>query len=288
MTELSRNMLGKEYRKAKLAREMAHEAWRPPEDLETAKGMIDMLAQEAFGPYGAYRSGEETINALKEGQLGWAALAGLGMLPGIPAMTVWHGSPHKFAPTERNALGEFDASKIGSGEGAQAYGHGLYFAEEPGVARAYIPQEWIPEAVSDPYGIGQDAAGRVGNKGHLYTVDLPDEHINKMLDWDKPLSEQPERVRNSLKELLELHQPSGSVVNANRNTGYARWDQDLTGAQARELLELKMGKGEVEKALRAAGIPGIRYLDQGSRSAGQGTSNYVVFDPAIARILGRE
>jgi hypothetical protein len=26
-----------------------------------------------------------------------------------------------------------------------------------------------------------------------------------------------------------------------------------------------------------AGIPGIRYLDQGSRSAGEGTRNYVMF-----------
>ena len=35
-----------------------------------------------------------------------------------------------------------------------------------------------------------------------------------------------------------------------------------------------------------AGIPGIRYLDQGSRGgAGQGTSNYVVFDPKIIDIL---
>ena len=32
-----------------------------------------------------------------------------------------------------------------------------------------------------------------------------------------------------------------------------------------------------EPALRAAGIPGSRYLDGGSRGAGAGTSNYVVF-----------
>jgi hypothetical protein len=38
--------------------------------------------------------------------------------------------------------------------------------------------------------------------------------------------------------------------------------------------------------LKNQGIPGIRYLDQGSRGgAGQGTSNYVVFDPKIIDIL---
>jgi hypothetical protein len=38
-------------------------------------------------------------------------------------------------------------------------------------------------------------------------------------------------------------------------------------------------------ALRELGIPGIRYLDQGSRGAGEGTSNYAIFDPSIIEIL---
>ena len=42
---------------------------------------------------------------------------------------VWHGSPHKFDA--------FDASKIGTGEGAQAYGHGLYLADAQDVAQQY-------------------------------------------------------------------------------------------------------------------------------------------------------
>ena len=44
-------------------------------------------------------------------------------------ITAYHGSPHDF---ER-----FDMSKIGTGEGAQAYGHGLYFAENEPVAKGY-------------------------------------------------------------------------------------------------------------------------------------------------------
>jgi len=42
---------------------------------------------------------------------------------------VYHGSPHNFD--------KFDISKIGTGEGAQAYGHGLYFAENEAVAKSY-------------------------------------------------------------------------------------------------------------------------------------------------------
>lgn len=41
----------------------------------------------------------------------------------------FHGSPHDFE--------KFDMSKIGTGEGAQVYGHGLYFAENPAVAQEY-------------------------------------------------------------------------------------------------------------------------------------------------------
>jgi hypothetical protein len=41
----------------------------------------------------------------------------------------YHGSPHDFD--------KFSLNKIGTGEGAQAYGHGLYFAEDPRVAEGY-------------------------------------------------------------------------------------------------------------------------------------------------------
>jgi hypothetical protein len=44
-------------------------------------------------------------------------------------ITAYHGSPHDFD--------KFDMSKIGTGEGAQAYSHGLYFAEREPVAREY-------------------------------------------------------------------------------------------------------------------------------------------------------
>ena len=41
----------------------------------------------------------------------------------------WHGSPHKFD--------KFSTEAIGTGEGAQVYGHGLYFAESKDVAKHY-------------------------------------------------------------------------------------------------------------------------------------------------------
>jgi hypothetical protein len=54
-----------------------------------------------------------------------APYGGLGAGP----IRAYHGSPYDF---ER-----FDINRIGTGEGAQAYGHGLYFAENPAVAESY-------------------------------------------------------------------------------------------------------------------------------------------------------
>jgi hypothetical protein len=48
------------------------------------------------------------------------ALSGLGMLPFVPAMTAWHGSPHKFD--------KFSLDKIGTGEGKTQQGVGGYLS----------------------------------------------------------------------------------------------------------------------------------------------------------------
>jgi len=48
---------------------------------------------------------------------------------GLLGTTAYHGSPYLF--------NKFDINKVGSGEGAQAYGHGIYFAENPKIAEDY-------------------------------------------------------------------------------------------------------------------------------------------------------
>jgi hypothetical protein len=62
----------------------------------------------------------------------------MGEMPGPPegkildkikGIRAFHGSPHDFD--------KFSMDKIGTGEGAQAYGHGLYFAESEDVAKSY-------------------------------------------------------------------------------------------------------------------------------------------------------
>lgn len=273
----------------------------------------------------------------------------------LGSIKVFHGSPHKFD--------KFDLSKIGTGEGAQAYGHGAYVAESPAVAQDYatglsqrlpdrlkidgnaVPGDSIySRALEDVALIGKDGAlqklddsirfnekyapdmaelyksakaqiaaidpARVDlNRGYLYEANLrwPDaarEAADPMgpqhfLDWDAPLSKQPAAVR----EIMEPYVAPMRAIEA--KTSGAEWgdlaaprDYDPTGSELLKLFRggldrmdadtvLSGGIGpEVSAALRAKGIPGIRYLDAGSRAAG-GTSNYVVFDDMLIDILTR-
>ena len=100
-----------------------------------------------------------------------------------------------------------------------------------------------------------------------------------MLDWDKPISEQPKAVKDALERI------GGPFTKQALKTGSPRGGQvymsDLQNDFPNELA--------ATKALKEAGIPGIRYLDQGSRGSGQGTSNFVVFpgNEDILKILER-
>jgi hypothetical protein len=246
---------------------------------------------------------------------------------GFGGITAFHGSPHRFD--------KFDMSKVGTGEGAQAYGHGLYFAENPAVAQDYAravttqrlglgtlesvpyssiskveqaaladlklsggdankaierlksPPKGYEQSYSDRRKVLEDiAAGKRSAelaKGNLYKVDLPDGQVAKMLDWDKPLSQQPESVRKALESNPRLQAAMKDEELLLRNTG-------SVGGEGlyRLMYQLHGGAEGAAKVMRDLGIPGIKYLDQGSRSGGKGTSNFVVFDDQIPKIIGRE
>jgi hypothetical protein len=253
-----------------------------------------------------------------------------------PEMRVFQGGPNKYGPDVPGTKPGLDSSKIGTGEGAQVYGHGHYLAENRGIGEYYRdtlaqdvstigdmavntarnPQEavgaWrtasvgLPEdvrsAVADKlsnrlsaseilddltvdfYGAYNDEVGAIlrSRPGHLYEYDLPDETIDRMLDWDKPLSEQPQAVRDALKNM-------GARIGGDENLGTI-----LQRASRNELFggdvvgRDRATRAEISQALREAGIPGIKYLDQGSRSAGDGTRNFVLFDEDAAKLLARD
>ena len=116
--------------------------------------------------------------------------------------------------------------------------------------------------------------------GNLYKVDLPDEHVAKMLDWDKPLSEQHPSVQSALAKLdPDIYHPKGD-----------EYSPDEVGAETYLRMAnspLAKNQSDASEVMRNAGITGIRYLDAASRDAGKGTSNFVVFDPKHMNILER-
>jgi len=112
--------------------------------------------------------------------------------------------------------------------------------------------------------------------GALYTVDLPDPAIARMLDWDKPLSQQPDAVQKA----IEMYKGRDWFI---RN-------QRISQNVGEEVVRNQRNPQFFADAMRDSGVPGVRYLDGGSRTAGAGSSNFVVFpgNEGLLKILGRE
>jgi len=245
------------------------------------------------------------------GRPGAAAGAALGAIPDTPGIRAYHGSPHDFD--------RFDLSKIGTGEGEQAYGHGLYFAENEGVARSYqtglgnlvaqdaafaekylsprgkaeldsrLAETYAKEAerygvtekeiaeIDGPKGAIRDSIikdmsteEKSGYFGRMYEVNIkanPDD----FLDWDKPLSQQSAGVRDAINRVGRDAEPYG----------LDRITDDMRPVEISKLLRDPVA---IER-LKQHNVPGIRYLDQGSRAGGEGSRNLVVFDDKLIEIL---
>jgi hypothetical protein len=273
----------------------------------------------------------------------------------MPSLIAYHGTPHTIK-------GKFDISKVGTGEGAQAYGHGMYFAENPSVAETYKragggleikypkPLEELginPNVVTHSMdfdnplnqGLGRIAKGlrtvtldypdvpvnkslvkehfdeyirllddkypkeaaqkkalqdlvakegypEIGFGGNLYKVDIPDEYIPTMMDYDKPLGQQSALVKKALNEIKKQITPEMKMeLGGDLNLLFGK---DVTPVQflnTMEIIHPTGGVGIGEKMLNDLGVKGIRYKDAMSRGADDGTSNFVVFEPSNVKIL---
>ena len=271
----------------------------------------------------AGKAGMPAVNAIEEGLLGWApgmpAAAGNFVADEFGGLRLYHGSPHDFD--------KFSMDKIGTGEGAQAYGHGLYFADNPVVAKSYrnalapgedprqgvkfqgselpdknpetpvemlatymrqggyTPQDafdrakktFTPEMLRGidsikPEDFSVFAQDKYNGTGRMYEVDV-NANPEDFLDWDAPLSAQPQSVRDALAETGYVAPEGSDIGNMSGRMAYAK----LAGGTN--------DTAPATEALRAKGIPGIKYLDQGSRTAGDGSRNYVVFDENLINIV---
>jgi hypothetical protein len=279
----------------------------------------------------------------------------------------YHGTPHEFD--------RFDPSKIGTGEGEQMYGHGLYFGEQEDTGKYYRDristevgkaklldargneislsdpantefkkflktysggfrwgdvnhhvealkrksstldneinsisemlraQNWAGDEDTQKYWQNElekktqqkpaileftnalEGARRIEPIGHMYEVAIharPEE----FMDWDKPLSQQNQRVRDFFKQRgfdKDFTTPRGYT----QIGGDVYIDAAVRASNQKSGFALPADRQKLSEDMLAAGIPGIKYFDAGSRGKGEGTRNYVVFHPKHLEIKRR-
>ena len=249
-----------------------------------------------------------------------------GFAEGPASIRAYHGSPYRFD--------RFDISKIGTGEGNQTYGRGLYFAELERIAQAYrdslahkgmIDLEYEANRIGLPISRqSQIEIRRMGkalehdpetaayfaqagnaelrafdrakiaeliksyrdsSRGHMYEVNLRTEPEN-LLSLDAPIAAQARNIRDELKAagILKAYRENLSDFTSPMQTR----NRTPRGENIMSFLEYSKGSPEAAaSALSDIGIPGLRYLDEGSRAAGRGTHNYVMFGDDLIDITRR-
>jgi GNAT superfamily N-acetyltransferase len=249
--------------------------------------------------------------------------------PQVLNQSVFHGTPHVWAPEPGFPHGRPRLDKMGTGEGAQAFGWGWYSAENGAVAEGYRKLDSrVLRADGTEIITGQEkdaaelaavakyksdgdrtqatrmleATGRFADTslkakydeavellldnaklpevkpaGQLYSLDIPDSVLPRLLDWDKPLSEQTPEVRKALK--------SSKIWQDVIEEEGTRYDPDAV--RFYEMVKQRTGKSDkaASEYLASIGIVGNRYLDGGSRADGKGTYNYVIWDqPTLDKV----
>jgi hypothetical protein len=190
------------------------------------------------------------------------------------APTVYHGSPHIF--------GKFDLSKVGTGSKNQAQGYGVYLSESKPYAETFARETFTgapnvayrtqlagndpiptlkaiyPNKSDDWYAQQVEMASR---KGNLYTVDLPDKYLKKMIDYDAEIKGQSNAVKSVAKK-LGLNEDDLGIDIINK-AGRTKEGTDI---------------------LLKEGLLGVKYKYDDNKFK---ATNYVVFDPNVLQILNK-
>lgn len=238
---------------------------------------------------------------------------------GVPlfAIRAFHGSPHDFD--------HFSIDKIGSGEGAQVYGRGLYFAESEDIAR------WYRDSVADKHEDRNYTYDRTNWRDVLRvevrSVGGDRQKAIKALEYEwrkwgyanpqnslqryraEAMSEAISRLKNPNFDLSKFAPPPRRLyevrIDIDPEQQILDWDAPLSEQNSavralaqryRADLNMRGGDfyariGKSEDATRVfvdAGISGVKYLDASSRRRGNGTRNFVVFDDTLIRIVSKD
>jgi hypothetical protein len=192
-------------------------------------------------------------------------LSGIGVLPFIPGIgaqiKAFHGSPHKF--------NKFSTKAIGTGEGAQAFGWGLYFTDKPSIAKHYSESTQMKGLLTARdkngkiiyQGAGWDDGALEAAKWVETGRKQAGEFTHNTAHWAKKayaksfarypeMLEEPSKqaVLNKIDELAEAkityEDVPGSVYDVLLHKGkkpseydYLRWDEPLTEAQKNKIIK---------------------------------------------------
>lgn len=159
--------------------------------------------------------------------------------PATFKIEAYHGTPHK--------VREFSTEKIGTGEGQQVFGWGLYFAQSLKTA------EWYRETLA------------ADGSGNIYAVELGLED-SQLLDWDHG-----------------RHSPEvkAALVAAYKAAGFNVSPHHHSGMYVISELGRRLGSPRAaSEHLLAHGIRGVRYLDGASRNTKAGREFMLKFDEA--------
>lgn len=195
-------------------------------------------------------------------------LSALGLLPFIPNITVYHGSPHKFD--------KFDINARNTNSGGSSFGKGVNLSADKTHAKVY---------------------GK-----NVYKVDLPDEDIATFIKWEKPVSQDLAKQIPPIDFNKPIpfgggafidRSPDGEwLLKANSNhAGFRMTEKEVmrmfgdqnTGEQVYRRLVAALGdEAAASKWLLERGYKGIENTTE------RNARNFVVFDDKIPKIIGRD
>ncbi len=150
----------------------------------------------------------------------------------------YHGTQHEFD--------QFDVGKIGSGEGSQVHGWGIYFAKDRKISEGY-----------------RDLLSDNEHKGMLAEVEVPDDDV--LLDEQKNGAEQPKGVRKALHAIVEdiqksidkMHEVDKVLADKskslNERLGFEAEDRDALLSDEKTLLN-RVAAARTESDDKALGI----------------------------------
>ena len=303
---------------------------------------------------------QETFGEDAAREIGSSVMMSLPFVRKVPGINAFHGSPHDFPPVdmivnketgktyyvetdrfgsfknhpvvqnspdnyefiEHFPHGHFDNSKIGTGEGAQAYGRGGYFAGNEDVAKGYRDQ-LTPRDLDYEEDLGRLYKEAEKNQDYtrmemLERAMMHDEPKDfREIASDADYDEDYRKVASDFADEIEEMNPNiGKMYEVDIDASpdeLLDYDVPLTEQSdyvksrlPQELLDREGARGihavqdfplpnshmmsdsdymqKASEVLQKSGIKGIRYKDGFSRGAEGGSSNYVIFDDRLISI----